>query len=188
MLFYRLCFGWAKEKPRSNPRYSYWVGQQREVCSWIASQYPDLPVWISGVPQKTTPNRYLQLDWPQSPEIGLSSCRYSDELHHAGGCFKLVGLRKSIYFWLPHAVPVLLERCFGQPGLSLPVSVPTERSPEPIEKLSEMEPEQCFGLQRGIQVLPWRRRGSSSVHGSAFISSISNKLTITPAIGIARKL
>jgi len=52
-------------------------------------------------------------------------------------------------------VPVLLERLFWAAGaLSLPVSVPTERSPEPIEKLSEMEPEQCFGLQRGIQVLP----------------------------------
>jgi len=73
----------------------------------------------------------------------------------------------------------------GSRGIEFkPVSVPTERSPEPIEKV----------IRDGARaVLCNGHTGSTltkkagSVHGSAFISSISNKLTITPAIGIARK-
>jgi len=46
---------------------------------------------------------------------------------------------------------IIGEIVWAAGALSLPVSVPTERSPEPIEKLSEMEPEQCFGLQRAYR-------------------------------------
>jgi len=46
--------------------FTGWVNAAREVAAEFASQYPDLPVWISGGTQKTTPNRYL-------PKLGLTA-------------------------------------------------------------------------------------------------------------------
>lgn len=115
--------------------------QREKFAAEFASQYPDLPVWISG----GTPKDYaeqvfakagidrsrLKLDY-QAVDTVTNFTTLVDEFQARG--IKKIYLITSDYHM--RRARIIGEIVLGSRGIEFkPVSVPTERSPEPIEKV-----------------------------------------------------
>ena len=129
--------------------------EREKFAAQLGSQHPDLQIWVSGGSTKIYTERVfdkagidrsrLHLDY-QARDTVTNFTTLVDELQARG--IKRVYLVTSDYHM--RRARVVGEIVFGSRGIVLkPVPVPTERSPEPIEK----------AMRDGARALLWVTTG-----------------------------